>query len=73
MQISYTDRFLKSYHQAPYSIQAKFEKQAQFLVTNLRHPSLHAKKYDETLDIWRFYFQIRSGVIYLVDMMSHPK
>ena len=81
MQISYTDRFLKSYCQAPHDIQRKFEKQIRFLASDLRYPSLHAKKYDETLDIWqarvdrdwRFYFQIRSGTIYLIDIMAHPK
>lgn len=81
MNINYTGRFLKSYRQAPVPIQQKFIKQAQFLETDLRYPSLHAKKYDETLDIWqarvdrdwRFYFQIRSGQIFLIDIMSHPK
>lgn len=81
MNVSYTDRFLKSYRAAPLSIRQKFIKQVHFLEVDLRYPSLHAKKYDETLDIWqarvdrnwRFYFQMRSGQIYLIDIMVHPK
>jgi len=41
-------------------------KQLSLLIANIRHPSLHAKKYDEAGDIWqgrinqdyRFYFRI---------------
>lgn len=69
MIISYTDRFKKSYLQAPAQIQQKFLKQARCLEVDLRYPSLHAKKYNETVDIWqarvtrdwRFYFQIKAG------------
>lgn len=51
------------------------------LLQNLRHPSLHAKKYDEgkdrwqarvTLD-WRFYFNIIDDTYVLLDITSHPK
>lgn len=81
MKISYSDRFQKSYRQAPLRIQQKFLKQVRFLEVDLCYPSLHAKKYDEALDVWqarvdrdwRFYFQITSGHIYLVDIMAHPK
>jgi len=48
---------------------------------DLRHPSLHAKKYNETDDIWqarvdknvRFYFLIKSDVYILLDIVHHPK
>jgi hypothetical protein len=51
------------------------------LVGNLRHPSLHTKKYDEANDIWqervtrdwRFYFRIVGDVYDLIDIMPHPK
>lgn len=35
----------------PKPIQKKFDKQPEFLLTNLQHPSLHAKKYNEADDI----------------------
>jgi hypothetical protein len=51
------------------------------LLSNLRHPSLRAKKYDETRDIWqarvtagwRLYFQIVGETYYLLDVIPHPK
>jgi mRNA interferase RelE/StbE len=51
------------------------------LVSNLRHPSLRAKKYDEANDIWqarvtrawRFYFRIVGEVYEIIDTMAHPK
>ena len=30
-----------------------FVKQSKFLLENLRHPSLHAKKYDEARNLWQ--------------------
>jgi hypothetical protein len=38
---------------APVPIQKAFIKQVNFLVRNLHHPSLHAKKYDEANDRWQ--------------------
>lgn len=81
MIIDYSDKFLKSYRKAPQLVQKSFQKQAQFLELDLRHPSLHAKKYNEVEDIWqarinrdwRFYFIIRNNTIYLIDIMAHPK
>ncbi len=48
---------------------------------NLRRPSLRAKKYDETRDVWqarvsrewRFYFRIEGEVYQLIEMIRHPK
>ena len=51
------------------------------LIQDLRHSSLHAKKYDEARDLWqarvnyawRFYFKI-VGDVYLMDEIKyHPK
>ena len=36
---------------APLPVQKAFIKQIDFLVRNLHHPGLHAKKYDEAQDI----------------------
>ena len=61
--------------------QAKSDKQLAFLLSNLRHPSLRAKKYDEANDIWqarvddgyRFYFQIDGETYLLLSIIPHPK
>ena len=81
MRVTYARRFLRSFTSAPDSIQKAFEKQAGYLLTDLRHPSLRAKKYDEANDIWqgrvtrdwRFYFMIEGDVYKLLDIVPHPK
>lgn len=80
MTVRRTERFRRSYEAAPVRIKHAFEKQISYLAQDIRHPSLHAKKYDEAQDIWqarvnrdwRFYFQIKSGTYVLLDMMKHP-
>ena len=57
------------------------DKQFAFLVANIRHPSLHAKKYEETSGLWqarinqswRFYFIVRHDLCYIVSIRKHPK
>ncbi len=74
-------RALQSLRDAPRGIQKKFSKQLNHLLKDIRHPSLRAKKYDETKDIWqarvdqrwRFYFRIDGDIYQLVDIMRHPK
>ena len=81
MRLHYTERFRKSYQDAPPNIQRAFDRRVKLLIANLRHPSLRAKKYDEARDIWqarvnggwRFCFKIDGDVYYLVDIMPHPK
>lgn len=76
-----SERFRRSFDAAPPSVQKAIDKQLQLLITNARHPSLHAKKYDETRGIWqarvnrdwRFYFQIENDTYHLIDVMPHPK
>jgi mRNA-degrading endonuclease RelE of RelBE toxin-antitoxin system len=34
-------------------LKAQADKQLELLVRDLRYPSLHAKKYDESRDIWQ--------------------
>jgi hypothetical protein len=53
MKIRYSLTAAKAYAAAPPQIQKAFLKQAGFLVQNLSHPSLRAKKYDETKDRWQ--------------------
>jgi hypothetical protein len=81
MKLFYTDRFHRSYEDAPLIVQNQCDKQLGLLVQNLRHPSLRAKKYDETRNIWqgrvnagwRFYFKIEENSYYLLDIIPHPK
>jgi mRNA-degrading endonuclease RelE of RelBE toxin-antitoxin system len=51
MRLDYSPQFLKNWDRTPPRVQKLFEKQVQFLLENLRHPSLRAKKYDEARDI----------------------
>ncbi len=81
MRLLYTERFRRSYASAPPHIQTRCDKQLGLLVQNLRHPSLRAKKYDDTRDIWqarvnggwRFYFVMHEDLYYLLDIIPHPK
>ena len=61
--------------------QEKFWKQLEFLLLDIRHPSLHVKKYTGVEDIWqarvdrsyRFYFLIEDDTYILLDIRAHPK
>ena len=73
--------FVERLENLPKETQQKFWKQLGFLVSDLRHPSLHAKKYDEAKGIWqarvdrsyRFYFLIDEDIYILLDIRGHPK
>ena len=79
MKIVYHPHFQKVLKKFPLSVQNKFEKQVIYLMENIRHPSLHAKKYDESSDLWqarvdggvRFYFFIQKDSYTLVDISRH--
>jgi mRNA-degrading endonuclease RelE of RelBE toxin-antitoxin system len=81
MKIDYLPRALKALKDAPVTVREAFFKQAKFLEQNLQHPSLHAKKYDETKDLWqarvnrgwRFYFNIVGETYVIRDIIPHPK
>jgi len=49
----YSQKFLRQYASAPTEVQKAFDKQIGFLLENLSHPSLRAKKYDEALGLWQ--------------------
>lgn len=57
------------------------QKQLDFLVRDLRHPSLHAKKYDEATGLWqarinrswRLYFLIVNDHYFVISIRKHPK
>ena len=77
----FSERFARSFREAPDRIQREFGKQIGHLLRNLRHPSLRAKKYDEARDFWqtrvdggwRLYFNIKGDLYTLLDMIPHPK
>jgi hypothetical protein len=81
MDAHYTKRFLASYAEAPPLIQRAVDRRVALLLSNLRHPSLRAKKYDEARDIWqarvtanwRLYFRIEGVTYFLLDLIPHPK
>ncbi len=81
MRTLITERFRRNYEKAPVRIQRAFDRQLALLLNDLRHPSLRAKKYDASRDIWqarvnggwRFYFQIEEDVYYLINIKAHPK
>ena len=81
MRVTFSERFRRSYESAPPHIQRAFDRRLEFLLQNLRHPSLGAKKYDRERGIWqarvnggwRFYFTIEGDTYHLHDIIPHPK
>jgi plasmid maintenance system killer protein len=81
MKLKRTARFERNYSRAPLQVQRAFDKQSLLLLQNPRHPSLRAKKYDESRDLWqarvnkdwRFYFLIQDGGYLILDIIPHPK
>ncbi|MBI4160075.1 hypothetical protein HY504_02820 [Candidatus Wolfebacteria bacterium] len=81
MKIAFSKKALREYLNLSTVLRKAAVKQFGFLLKNLKHPSLRAKKYDETKDIWqaritkswRFYFQIRGDVYYIITIIPHPQ
>ena len=79
MNYERTPHFKREFQKLNQDVRDAFEKQVQFLLLDIRHPSLRAKKYDETRDIWqarvtrnvRMYFTIRGGTYILVNIKRH--
>jgi mRNA interferase RelE/StbE len=65
----------------PQEFRRPFDKQARLLTANLLHPSLRAKKYSESEDLWqarvtkgwRFFFRIEADTYIIVRIIPHPK
>jgi hypothetical protein len=55
MKLVRSIRFERSYPQAPKLVQRAFDKQSLLLTENLHHPSLRAKKYEESRDLWLLF------------------
>ena len=81
MKLVYSERFLEALRDAPSPVQQAFLKQSQFLLRDIRHPSLRAKKYDEALGLWqarvnrnwRFYITIEGNEYRMQAITTHPK
>jgi hypothetical protein len=81
MKIAYSEAVIEALETAPVAVKKAFFKQVRFLESNLLHPSLHAKKYDEAYDrwqarvnkAWRFYFKIDGDTYLITALMPHPK
>jgi len=81
VRIEYTRRTIQALRQAPPVVRRAFFKPVLLLAENLRHPSLCAKKYDQSQDLWqarvsrdwRFYFNIRGDTYLIRDILPHPK
>ena len=81
MKWQHSNRSQRDYDNLEPKIRKAFDKQVRLLTANLHHPSLHAKKYDESQDLWqarinkgwRFYFQIADDTLIIVRILAHPK
>ena len=81
MRRELTAAAVRAYIDAPPAVQKAFDKQVKLLVENVRHPSLRAKKYDESRGIWqarvnrnwRFYFVVTGDTYLILDIIPHPK
>lgn len=81
MRLLLANRFVEQYSALSPPRKKKVDKQLQFLMANLRHPSLRAKKYDEAQNIWqarvdrdyRFYFRVDGDTYQILSVIPHPK
>ena len=81
MKVVFSNSAIESLKDAPQGVSRAFEKQLRFLVNNLHHPSLHARKSDEPRDLWqarinrdgRFHFTITDDTYKIEKVIPHPK
>jgi mRNA-degrading endonuclease RelE of RelBE toxin-antitoxin system len=81
MNIELTRRAARDLDGLSRRLQRTVRKQLELLGSNLRHPSLRAKKYDEVNDVWqgrvnqdyRFYFRIMGDTYWMISIIPHPK
>ena len=81
MNVHLTRRAVQDLGAAPLAVQKAFIKQINYLIRDLNHPSLHAKKFDAAMslwqarvnDDWRFYFVIKGDVYSITGIVPHPK
>ena len=81
MRIRFTAQAQTDYDALPARLKRVVDKQLNFLLYNIRYPSLRAKKYSEANDVWqaritddyRFYFQIEGDIYWVISIIPHPK
>jgi hypothetical protein len=81
MKATYSKRALDALDDAPPAVRKAFFKQVALLVRDLSYPSLYAKKFDESQDVWqarvnkgwRFYFTIAGDTYIIENVTPHPK
>jgi mRNA-degrading endonuclease RelE of RelBE toxin-antitoxin system len=81
MKLRFTEKADRDYAGLPVPVRKALEKQLGFLLNNLGHNSLHAKKYSEVLDVWqgrvtrdwRVYFKIDGDEYVILSIVPHPK
>ncbi len=79
MRFSLSSKALSEYGKLQPKLQTRADKQFHLLLQNLHYPSLRAKKYDESRNIWqgritsgwRFYFQIEGEVYKILAITKH--
>jgi mRNA-degrading endonuclease RelE of RelBE toxin-antitoxin system len=81
MRLRFTERADKDYAALSANVRKTFAKQLRFLLSDLRHPSLRAKKIEGADEIWqarvnrswRFYFKIEGAEYVIFAVIPHPK
>ncbi|MBI4904905.1 MAG: hypothetical protein HY820_14810 [Acidobacteria bacterium] len=81
MNAQLSQRAIEALASAPLDVQKAFIKQLRFLIRDLRHPGLHAKKFDESDALWqgrvtqdwRFYFRVVGDTYHIENIRSHSK
>lgn len=81
MKVRLSDKAVKQYQALSKSLQKTADKQFDYLVTDIRHPSLDIKKYKGTDDLWqgridkgyRFYFYIIAPNYIVISIINHEK
>jgi mRNA interferase RelE/StbE len=81
MTIRLTAQAQRDYDDLPARLKRAVDKQLNFLLQNIRYPSLRTKKYSEASDVWqarvnddyRFYFQITGDIYWIIRITPHPK
>jgi mRNA-degrading endonuclease RelE of RelBE toxin-antitoxin system len=81
MKLVFTAKAFKDYENLSLKLQALVDKQLESLLLNIQYPSLKAKKYDESQDIWslrlnrnyRLFFRIIDDTYLIITISKHPK
>ena len=81
MDVVFTRRARKDFAGLSPQLKAQMRKQLVILQSDLRHPSIDAKKYGGVDDIWqgrvnrdyRCYFHIIDDAYHILTIISHPK